>query len=63
MSGIDWVVAPRALLGVVLSVATIIWFVPAPGLVAVSLLAIGMAAYDFLRTALWPDLRDAPRSR
>ncbi len=48
MKGLDWIIAPVALISFALSVGTIIWFVPAPGLVAVSLLAIVLGAYDFL---------------
>ncbi len=47
MRDIDWVVAPLALFCFAFSVGTIIWFVPAPGLVVVSVVAILLAAYDF----------------
>ena len=51
MKGIDWIVAPLALISFALSVGTIIWFVPAPGLVVVSVFAVALGAYDFLLTA------------
>jgi hypothetical protein len=51
MKGLDWIIAPVALLSFAASVGTIIWFVPAPGLVVVSLFAIVLGAYDFFLTA------------
>jgi hypothetical protein len=51
MTGLDWIVAPVALICFALSVGTIIWFVPAPGLVVVSIFAVVLGAYDFLLTA------------
>ncbi len=51
MRGLDWVVAPLALVAFALSIGTIIWFVPAPGLVVVSIFAVALGAYDFFLTA------------
>ena len=34
-----------------LSIGTIIWFVPAPGLVVVIVFAVALGAYDFFLTA------------
>jgi hypothetical protein len=51
MKGLDWIIAPVALISFALSVGTIIWFVPARGLVAVTILAVALGAYDFLLTA------------
>ena len=47
----DWIVAPIALFCFAFSVGTIIWFVPAPGLVVVCILAIVLGAYDFYLSA------------
>jgi hypothetical protein len=51
MTGLDWIVAPLALVAFALSIGTVIWFVPAPGLVVVSVFAIALGAYDFYLTA------------
>jgi hypothetical protein len=51
MTGLDWIVAPLALVSFALSIGTVIWFVPAPGLVVVSVFAIALGAYDFYLTA------------
>ena len=51
MTGLDWIVAPLALVACALSIGTVIWFVPAPGLVVVSVFAIALGAYDFYLTA------------
>ena len=51
MNGFDWIIAPLALVSFALSIGVVIWFVPAPGLVAVSILAVALAAYDFYLTA------------
>ncbi len=63
MKDIDWVVAPLALISFALSIGVVIWFVPAPGLVAVSLLAIVLCAYDFFLTATGRAQRIDNRSR
>jgi hypothetical protein len=51
MKGLDWVVAPLALISFALCLAVIPWFVPDPDLIIVCMLAIAGAAYDFWRMA------------
>lgn len=51
MRGLDWIIAPLALLCFAFSVGVVIWFVPAPGLVVVTVLAVALGAYDFYLTA------------
>ena len=51
MTGFDWIVAPLALIAFAFSVGVVIWFVPAPALVVVTVFGVGLAAYDFYLTA------------
>jgi hypothetical protein len=51
MTGLDWIVAPLALICFALSLGVVPWFVPEPDLFIVCAGAILMAAYDFWRSA------------
>lgn len=51
MSALDKVMAAVSLFAFAGFLSILIWFVPKPGLVVVSLICIGMCAYDFFRTA------------
>jgi hypothetical protein len=62
MRGLDWLIAPLALVCFAFSVGVIIWFVPAPGLIVVSVFAIALAAYDFALSAFGRHQRE-DRSR
>jgi hypothetical protein len=51
MSMLDKVMAAVSLFAFAGFLGILIWFVPKPGLVVVSLICIAMCAYDFLRSA------------
>ena len=51
MKGLDWVVAPLALICFAASLAVIAIWVPLPDLTVVCAIAIAMASYDFFRMA------------
>jgi hypothetical protein len=51
MTGLDWIVAPLALICFALSLVVIPIWVPLPDLIVVCAVAILMASYDFARTA------------
>ena len=47
----DRVVAIVALIGLAAYLAVLIWYVPQPALIVVSVLTIALAGFDFVRTA------------
>lgn len=51
MTGLDWIIAPLALICFALSLAVIPLWVPLPDLIIVCIIAVSMAAFDFWRTA------------
>jgi hypothetical protein len=61
MTGLDWIVAPVALVVFALYLAVIPWFVPKPDLITVIVVVIVMAAYDFFRTARRSNSRNRNR--
>ncbi len=61
MKGLDALLAAIAVLCFVAYMAVLIWKVPSPALIVVSLIGIVMAAYDFGRT-YWRSRTGAGRS-
>lgn len=51
MTGLDWIIAPLALVCFALSLGVIPYFVPDADLIIVCGGAVALAAYDFWRTA------------
>jgi hypothetical protein len=51
MKGLDWVIAPLALIAFAASLAVIAIWVPLPDLIVVCTIAVAMVAYDFFRIA------------
>jgi hypothetical protein len=52
MRGLDYIIAPLALICFAASLAIIPIWVPLPDLIVVCVIAVAMAAYDFWRSAL-----------
>lgn len=50
MKGLDILFAAAAMLCFAAYMAVLIWKVPSPALIVVSLIGLAMAAYDFART-------------
>jgi hypothetical protein len=51
MRGLDWIIAPVALLCFALSMGVIVVWVPSPDLAIVCIVAVLLAAYDFWLSA------------
>ena len=51
MKGLDWIVAPVALICFALSMGVIVVWVPSPDLAIVCIIAVLLAAYDFWLSA------------
>ena len=51
MRGLDWIIAPVALICFALSMGVIVVWVPSPDLAIVCILAVCLAAYDFWLSA------------
>ena len=61
MSTLDKFLAILSLLAFAGFLGILIWFVPRPGLVAVSVISVLLCAFDFVRSAFIRRWRERPR--
>jgi hypothetical protein len=61
MSTLDRIFATLSLLAFAGFLGILIWFVPRPGLVAVSVISVLLCAFDFVRSAFIRRWRERPR--